>query len=422
MKFLLIVLAGLLIALLLGNTFAADPGHIVFTWGEWLIQTSLGVFVFAFVSLLLVCSYLFIFVGRLLALPRRYARWREYKNHRQAEHYLSNGMLSMLEGNWWQAEVAFRKAARYSKKPVANYLGAARAAQLQGQIERRDHYLRMAQAGDDNPPLAVALTQAELQLGQKQYREAHATLKKLSTASPRHEQVKLLLLDATTALKHWQQAVELLQQFGGRSLLSADEIKARQVAAYVGLLQETGMQHGREGLQQLWQAIPARLRQDSYLLASYVQERLRFGETLDCEAMLHKAIKKHWEPELVRLFGLVNGKNPGAQLASMEKFLTPHPQDAVLLLSLGRLSGKNNLWGKARAYLEQSIAAQPNPEAYQELADLLQRQGDAAAAQYYQAGLAVATQLSNQPDSTAIAPLAEEAAVAGGEVEGNSKA
>ena len=69
-----------------------------------------------------------------------------------------------------------------------------------------------------------------------------------------------------------------------------------------------------------------------------------------------------------------------------------------MLLTLGRLCKKNHLWGKAKAYLERSIEAQPNPEAYQELATLLEQQGEpVAAAAYYQKGLNMAATLRTNP-------------------------
>ena len=48
--------------------------------------------------------------------------------------------------------------------------------------------------------------------------------------------------------------------------------------------------------------------------------------------------------------------------------------------------------GKARSYLQDSIAVQPAAEAYQELALLLEQQGEhAVAGTYFQKGLALAT-------------------------------
>ena len=58
----------------------------------------------------------------------------------------------------------------------------------------------------------------------------------------------------------------------------------------------------------------------------------------------------------------------------------------MLLLTLGKISLRNALWGKARSYLESSIAHQPTPEAYRLLGSLLEQlhEPDQAAACYRQ--------------------------------------
>ena len=62
------------------------------------------------------------------------------------------------------------------------------------------------------------------------------------------------------------------------------------------------------------------------------------------------------------------------------------------MLTLGRLSVKNKLWGKARTYLEESIEINPLPEAYRTLATVLEELGEhGAAAVQYQKGLELAT-------------------------------
>ena len=51
------------------------------------------------------------------------------------------------------------------------------------------------------------------------------------------------------------------------------------------------------------------------------------------------------------------------------------------MLTAARLCLRNELWGKARSYLETVISLRPTPEAYQEYGQLLNRlgEGDAAA-------------------------------------------
>ena len=87
---------------------------------------------------------------------------------------------------------------------------------------------------------------------------------------------------------------------------------------------------------------------------------------------------------------------PAKQLAIAESFLQSHARDAVLLLSLGRICKHNQLWGKARDYLQESLDVQPNPEAYYEYAQLHERDGDSEqAAVCYEKGLALATGMNN---------------------------
>ena len=57
-----------------------------------------------------------------------------------------------------------------------------------------------------------------------------------------------------------------------------------------------------------------------------------------------------------------------------------NPRDAVLLLTLGRLCARQELWGKAQSYLDASISVEPMYSAYLALAQLHDRLGNADAA------------------------------------------
>ena len=83
------------------------------------------------------------------------------------------------------------------------------------------------------------------------------------------------------------------------------------------------------------------------------------------------------------------------QQATAESWLNNHSRDAVLLLTLGRICMRNQLWGKARDYLGESIDVQANPEAYYEFARLHEQEGNReAAAECYEKGLTLATGMS----------------------------
>ena len=112
------------------------------------------------------------------------------------------------------------------------------------------------------------------------------------------------------------------------------------------------------------------------------------GGGAHAEKELAAALKKEWRAPLVRLFGLVEGPDASRQLKRAEGWLADHPEDPDLLLTAARLCLRNELWGKARSYLETVIALRPTPEAYQVYGRLLTQLGETdAAADAYRDGL-----------------------------------
>ena len=120
----------------------------------------------------------------------------------------------------------------------------------------------------------------------------------------------------------------------------------------------------------------------------------------EAEALLRAAINRNWSDELVELYGRAHSDNPSAQLETAESWLRSRPEDPALLLTVGRLSLQNELWGKARSYLESSLKRQPSAQTYRELGALMQRLGeDDKALDYYRGGLE--SLISEVPTGTA---------------------
>ncbi len=392
MRLVLTILLALSAALALGIFLEDNPGRLVFSYGDVMVQTSFVFFVIVMIIVFIALYYFFSLTGKLLRLPRDLERWTKHRRTRRSEKYLTQGFLGLVEGNWQAAEQAFRKGAAYSCLPMVNYLGAARAAQQQGAITQRDHYLRLAHEFSGGSTVAVGLTQAELQLSQQQTEQAYATLKHLDTDKSGQAQAKLMLLEASSELKEWQQVLDLLRGFGRGKLLPKEKIKSRQLQAYAGLLQQAGKTEHQYKLEAQWHKIPSKLKNELYLIEVYIRQRLRFPDTGDCERLLRQTLKRKWDSVMAGLYGLVVGSDQARQLAFAERMHKAHAADTMLLLTLGRLCKRQSLWGKASTYLQECIDIQASPEAYQELAALLEQQGDhAAAAECYQKGLSLVT-------------------------------
>ncbi len=392
MKFLLLSLLALLLAVTIGSLAGSDSGYVMMTIAGWTIQTTATLFVIVLFLGFLLLYFAVRSLVRFVELPKDVQIWQKHRHQRRAEKYLTQGLINMTEGRWKQAERDFCKAAPYSRAPYVNYLCAARAAQELHAVDRRDEYLRLAYHNNPDASLAVGITQAELQLSEHQTEQALATLKHLENKQPGQNQVKQLLLDTYTDLNDWQSVLNIIPSIEKTSLYPREQIQARQLEAYAGLLKEAGAREDKQTLNSIWAKIPRKLKQHFYLIEVYVTERLRFDNTADCELLLKTALKRQWDHMLVRLYGLVVAVDPSKQQATAESWLNNHTRDAVLLLTLGRICLRNELWGKARDYLQDSIDVQANPEAYYEFARLHELEGNReAAAECYEKGLALAT-------------------------------
>ncbi len=406
-KILFLVLLALAAAIGIG-LFAHDyPGHMVLRLPGWRIETSLSFFILALLVTITVLVLLLRFLAGLWRLPGRAVRWRRDRQRLRGEGYMRRGLLALIEGDWKRAEKLLQKGAGNSRAPLINYLAAARAAQEQGELERRDHYLRLAHQHSPNADIVIGIAQAELQMNQQQTEQALATLKHLYDRKPDQGHIQQMLVQTYSQVGDWESVLQLLPQLSRAKLIPDSERRELELRAHIGLLQRAGAYRHRESLDAVWRDTPRKLRAEPRLLEAYVNECLRIGETEGCEPLLKRALKKAWSAELMALYGRIEGGDPIKQLDFAEKFLETHPREATLLLTVGRLSLRCGLWGKAKAYFKQSIEARPLPETYRELADLLHQQGEhSEASRYYQQGLIMATggdradeplQLENRP-------------------------
>jgi HemY protein len=143
-----------------------------------------------------------------------------------------------------------------------------------------------------------------------------------------------------------------------------------------------------DALMSAWKDVPKACKSDIGLLEAYYSGLMRTGRNLQAEKELAAALKSNWSGPLVRLFGLVEGNDASKQLKRAEGWLSNHSEDPDLLLAAARLCIRNELWGKARSYLETVISLRPTPETYQAYGALLTQMGEAdAAADAYREGL-----------------------------------
>lgn len=385
MKLGLLVIVALVLSAIATHILVADPGYVVVSIRGYLIEMSVP-FLLLLIVLTFVAAWLIV---KLLRAPRKLGEAAGRFRTSRAGQRLTRGVIEVAEGNFAKGERLLSRAADVSDAPLLNYLQAARAAHLLGEDERRDRWLREAYEHLPEATNAVLLTQAELQLDQKQFESALATLRQIEENSPNHSHALALLGRLYYRLEDWPHLSEILPKL--RKYGRLDEATLTRWSLRVHREQLESAVDG-DAVLDVWKDIPKDQKKDLSLLESYYSGLIRTGLHDKAEKDIAAELKRNWRPELVRLYGMVEGGDPARQLKKAESWLKNHGEDADLLLAAARLCLRNELWGKARSYLETVISIRPSPEAYQEYGRLLNRLGESdAAADAYRAGLSLVT-------------------------------
>lgn len=385
MKLGLIVVIVLMVSAFGLHFLLSDPGYAVINFRGYVIEMSVPVLVGFAVALV----FLVWLIRKIIVAPRRLGEAAgRYRSARSGQK-LTKGMIAVAEGNLARGERLLGRAASTSDSPLFNYLQAARAAHLQGKDERRDEWLRMAFQETPEAANAVLLTQAELQLDRGQYEQALATLRRLEEDSRDHAQAQALMGRLYFKLKDWEALGELLPRLGKNTQIRPEVLEKWAVRVHCELLDQAA---DVEVLDHNWKGVPKKLRTNISLLEAYYRGLTRVGLHDRAEKELAAALKSDWRPELVQLFGLVEATDTTKQLKKAETWLKNRGDDPDLLLAAARLCVRNELWGKARSYLETVISLRPTPEAYREYGALLTQMGESdAAADAYREGLGMVT-------------------------------
>lgn len=377
----LAVLAVLLVAALLGMAVAEDPGYLLIAWRNMSIETSIWVGIAFLLALWLVLSLLRALIRLLNVSGRRINPWSRHNRQRRANQVTTKGLLEFAEGHWAEAIRLLKRSAPHAEQPLINYLAAARAAHELEDYAQCDGLLREAYETTPQADVAIAVTQAQLQIARGQLEQALATLTRLRKDHPKHLYALKLMGQLYARLEDWSRLEELLPELRRHKLLKPGDQQSLEHDVYIALLGEAGQRRHLEpgqsdALTAVWERMPKHLTHDPALVEAYCVQLRHQGRSEEAETALRAALRQGFNERLIHLYGLVEGKDPARQLASAEHWLADHPHNASLLLALGRLSLRNSLWGKAREYLDASFASKRDIQTCAELVRLLDHLGD----------------------------------------------
>ena len=346
---------------------AADPGYVLLRLHGWRVETT----VVAAVLILLLAWALLTALWRLLRWPfGAFSR----RHRRLSQQRMSDGLIALIEGRHGDAERDLNRASRLDSLRAPALLASAEAASRRGEHGRALEALNQA---SQSAPQAARVLRARVLRREGKSAEALALLAPESdkgTLTPGGWRELALAALASGDVRRAREALDPLQKSGalGRAYAA---LEAKVLTVTINAAPDGA------ALNTLWSQLPKAQRRVPAVIDAYARRAAGFGLILPAMDEVESALRREWSPLLVETYGVLGGDDLEARLRRAESWLDGHPNDAVLLLTLGRMCVRLKLWGKAHQYLQRSLALAPSAGAWEALGDTFAGQGDAEQAQ-----------------------------------------
>jgi HemY protein len=328
----------------------------------------------------------------LLRMPARVAEFRVRRARTRADVALRDAVLNWQEGRYSQAQKSAEIAFHAGHAAGLAALIGFRAAHALRDPQRQAEWNERLCANDAGMRATRLKAEAEIALDSQDYELARARIDQLLAEDGRHIAVLRLSLRVRQAQGDWAEVLRLTRQLEKYKAMTAEQAAALRMRAQRENL--TALAGDAEQLIRYWRNMPEGDKQDVRLVL-LVARFLAAADNCGAAAEItENFLDHHWDPTLAVVYGQCQGGDVVARIAHAEKWLSSHPRDAGLLLTLGRLCRQKQLWGKAQSYLEASLALAPSAQAHLELAGLLENElakPEAAAGHYKQAALCGST-------------------------------
>jgi HemY protein len=288
---------------------------------------------------------------------------------------MSEGLIALIEGRHGDAERDLNRASRLNSLRGPALLASAEAASRRGEHARALEALDQA---SQSAPQAARVLRARMLRRDGKPAEALALLAPESdkgSLTPGGWRELALAALASGDIRRARAALDPLQKSGALGTRAYAALETRVLVATIQTCANGA------ALNTLWSQLPKAQRRLPAVIDAYARRAAGFGLILPAMDELEAALRREWSPLLIETYGMLGSEDIEARLRRAESWLDARPNDATLLLTLGRMCVRLKLWGKANQYLQRSLALAPSAAAWEALGDLHSGQGDGALAQ-----------------------------------------
>lgn len=370
--FWILTLFALAVAVALGARL--NDGYVLLVFPSYRAEISLNLLILALLGLFIVFYGVLRGLALTFGLPQQARQYRRRRQREQAALVFQDAVRLLFEGRFGQAMKKATQAHAAGTAPGLSALIAARAAQRMREPEKQQGWLEHAKVDDPRTEAATLMLEAEMMNEARRFDAALVALDRLQAKQGRHIAALRLELRARQGTGDWDGVLKLARQLVKRDALPVEVVREITTQAHLANITRRANDQGR--LSAYLRALPAAERGNRVALAA-AKALAALGAEGEAEKLIEAVLDGRpdddWAPELVAIYGRLAGGDQTARIAKAEAWLQRHPDDARILVALGRMCFRKRLWGKAQSYLEASLAVEVTQEAHLELARLCDR-------------------------------------------------
>ena len=389
MKFLvwLLGLFSLAVALKLA---AHNPGYVLLVYPPYRIEVSLTLFLLMMLALLMLGYFTVRLALSAIRLPAYVRQFRIERAYRKGLSAKMEALDAFFEGRFAVAEKAAVRAMELGENSDLNPVIAARAAHELHEFDRRDAYLATANNKSVGVSTMRLMAQAKFNLDQHQPQAALQSLKELRESGVKgHVGALHLELRAQQQARNWDAILDVVDQLEKRSAI--DGVAVAQIRQQAWLEKIRAHTLDAPAVLAIWKSTPGEFKRRPKVVAAAARAFLHQGDCRSAKQIITDRLNAAWDSDLVMLYEECLTGEAGSHIEQAERWLKQHPDDAGLLLVLGKLCLHQELWSKAQNYLDASNSIAPSSAAYTALGHLSEKlQQPDEAFKYFQKAMALA--------------------------------
>ena len=383
------LLLGTIISLLFGALsiwlMQQDGGYVFIRFQNYTVEMTVWVALLLYLIVTASIVWFFLLV-KWGAGAGGLRNWWVSRASRKKINTTKQGLILYADHEWQRALEVLTKSAERSLIPEVDLLFAVRSASECGQIEKARSLIEKLKASNSKFYLLAQKSLAEIYIQDESFDLALDIITPMADERPEDPGVLRLLADVLYLTEDWTSLQLLLQDMHRFKALHKSDMALLEFDVYQNLLSEfqvdpdLTLQEQKAQVDDLWDIIPKRLKTDSHLTCLYFDLLVSVN---NCEKIIPTIIKNvnnNWNDEMVLRLGEAEIPKPEVRLAAAEKWLVKHPENAILLFTLGNICCQLKFWGKARDYFSSALAIEPNPKIFASLGEVMIQIGEVDAA------------------------------------------